>query len=65
MIVYSVEVLGLITGGLPRPLKDSIEWIVAAVVLASIGDKVLSFASSLSGAKQERRIADVNDKKRP
>jgi phosphatidylglycerophosphate synthase len=65
MIVYSLEVLGLITGGLPRLLKDSIEWIVAAVILASIGDKIISFVSSLNGAKNERRISDVNDKERP
>lgn len=65
MVVYTIEVLGLITGGLPRLLKNSIEWIVAVVVLASIGDKIISFVSSLNGAKNERRISDVNDKERP
>jgi phosphatidylglycerophosphate synthase len=47
MVVYSVEVLGLIAGGLPSILKTSVEWIVAAIVMASIVDKVVSFASCL------------------
>lgn len=47
MVVYSVEVLGLIAGGLPGGLKSAVEWIVAGVILASIGDKVASFASCL------------------
>ena len=64
MVVYSLEVLGLIAGQLPTMLKSAIEYIVAAVVIVSIGDKVISFASSLREAKLERRISDGNDKER-
>ena len=64
MVVYSIEVLGLILGTLPRQLKNSVEYIVAAVIVASIGDKAISFASSLREAKLERRIPDGTDKKR-
>ena len=64
MIVYSIEVLGLIAGELPVLLKNAIEWIVAAVIGASIGDKIISFASSLKEAQLERRISDGTHKKR-
>lgn len=64
MVVYSFEVLGLIAGELPLVLKTTIEWIVAALIVASIGDKIISFTSSLREAKLERRIPDGNDKER-
>lgn len=65
MVAYSVEVLGLIAGGLPPLLKSAIEWIVAAIVFASIGDKIISFVSSLNEAKQSGRISHGNDKECP
>jgi len=65
MVVYSVEVFGLIAGELPLLLKNTIEWTVAALIVASIGDKAISFAASLKGAKLERRISDGIDKERP
>jgi phosphatidylglycerophosphate synthase len=45
MVVYSVEVLWLIANTLPVAIKNGIELIVAGVILASIGDKIWSFAS--------------------
>lgn len=65
MIAYSVEVLGLIMGGMPMLLKNVIEWAVAAVVVVSIGDKIISFAACMKEAKLERRIPDGIDKERP
>jgi phosphatidylglycerophosphate synthase len=65
MVLYSVELLGLITSGLPAGLKDVLEAIVGIIVLASIGDKVVIFVHSLKGTQSERRIFDGNDKKRP
>jgi phosphatidylglycerophosphate synthase len=65
MIVYSVEVLGLITGTLPGVMKSAIEWIVAVVIVVSIGDKISTFAECLKEMKLERRISDGIDKKRP
>lgn len=65
MVVYSFEVLGLIAGELPLALKNTIEWIVAALVMVSIGDKIISFVSTLKEARLERRIPDGNDKERP
>ena len=65
MVAYSVEVLGLIMGGLPMFLKNVIEWVVAAVVVVSIGDKIISFAACVKEAKLERRISDGIDKERP
>lgn len=64
MVVYSVEVFGLIAGELPLFLKNTIEWTVAVLIIASIGDKAISFAASMKGAKLERRIPDGIDKER-
>jgi phosphatidylglycerophosphate synthase len=47
MIVYSVELVILLIGSVPRPVKNGIEWIAAAILTASIGDKILSFARSM------------------
>jgi phosphatidylglycerophosphate synthase len=65
MVLYSAELLGLITAGLPAGLKNVLEAIVGVIVLASVGDKVVSFVHSLKGTQSERRIFDGNDKKRP
>ena len=65
MVVYSVEVFGLIAGELPLLLKNTIEWTVAILVIASIGDKAISFVASMKGTKPERRIPDGIDKERP
>lgn len=65
MVVYTLEVLGLILGGLPAALKNIVEYLVAAVIIVSIGDKVVSFASSLGEAKLERRVSNGTDKERP
>lgn len=65
MVAYSFEVLGLITGTFPAAAKTGIEWLSAAIVAASIGDKIKSFVSSLNEAEPERRISDGDDKKRP
>lgn len=65
MIVYSIQVLGLIVGGLPPLLMKIIEWIAAAILVVSIGDKIISFVSTLKEMKQERRITDGDDKERP
>ncbi len=47
MVAYSVEVLGLIVGGLPRTLKLIIEILVASILVAGIADKVVDFISVL------------------
>jgi phosphatidylglycerophosphate synthase len=65
MVLYSVELLGLITMGLPNSFKSLLEAIVGAIVVASVGDKILSFVRSLKGTQAERRIFDGDDKKRP
>lgn len=65
MFVYSVEVFGLIAGELPLLLKNTIEWTVAVLIVASIGDKAISFAAAMKGLKFERRISDGIDKERP
>lgn len=65
MVAYSAEVLSLVAVQLPRAVKNIIEWGVAVIVVASIGDKVLSFAAAMKEAKRERRIADGDDQKRP
>jgi len=65
MVAYSFEVLGLITGTFPAAAKTGIEWLSAAIVAVSIGDKIKSFISSLNEAEPERRISDGDDKERP
>jgi len=64
MVAYSVEVLGLIADGLPVFIKSAVEYAAAAIILASIGDKIWSFASSLGENGRERRIPDGIDKER-
>jgi len=64
MIVYSVELVILLIGSVPRPVKNGIEWIAAAILTASIGDKILSFARSMGCVGPFRRISNGNDKKR-
>lgn len=64
MIAYSVEVLGLIIGGLPQVLESIIEILVAAILAASIVDKILDFFAVLSGTRTERRTLDGSDKER-
>jgi len=65
MVAYSFEVLGLITGTFPTAAKNAIEWLAAAIVVASIGDKIKSFVSSLKETEPERRISNGDDKERP
>jgi phosphatidylglycerophosphate synthase len=65
MVAYSFEVLGLITGTFPPAAKAGIEWLAAAIVAASIGDKIKSFAASLNETEPERRISNGDDKERP
>jgi phosphatidylglycerophosphate synthase len=65
MVFYSLEVLGLIIGGLPKYLNVVVAWIVAVIIGVSIGDKILSFATSLAEIRQNRRISYGNDKERP
>jgi len=54
MITYSAEVLGLIIGGLPTLVRNSIEWIVAGILVASIGDKIWSFIAALNEHNSRR-----------
>lgn len=54
MITYSVEVLGLIIGGLPSLVRNIIEWIVAGILVASIGDKIWSFFTALNEHNSRR-----------
>ena len=65
MVLYSVELLGLIAVGLPASLKNVLEAIVGIIVVTSVGDKILSFVRSMEGTQSERRISDGDDKKRP
>ena len=47
MVLYSVKMLGLVLGGLPQWVSTGAEWIVAAILAVSIGDKILSFAACM------------------
>lgn len=64
MVAYSVEVLGLIVGGLPQTLKSIIEYLVAAILAASVVDKILDFFAVLASPRLERRTLDGPDKER-
>jgi len=64
MVAYSVEVLGLIVGGLPQTLKSVIEYLVAAILAASIIDKIVDFFAVLGSPRLERRTLDGSDKER-
>lgn len=71
MVLYTIEILGLLFGGLPPLLKSCLEWIVGAIVIVGIIDKIISFVSSLQGKNLEvgevensGRDSDGNDKKR-
>lgn len=64
MVGYSFEVFELIVGGMPPMITTVIEWLVAAILVASIGDKIVSFVSCLGKAKKKRRIENGADKKR-
>jgi cardiolipin synthase (CMP-forming) len=65
MVLYSIELLGLIAKGLEGNLKTALELAVGAIVLASIGDKIWSFLTSFEGTEEAWRIFDGDDKKRP
>lgn len=47
MVLYSIEVLDLVSGGAVQGLAEAAEWVVAAIVLASVADKALNFAQAL------------------
>ena len=64
MVVYSVELLILLIGSVPDPIKDGVEWAAAAILIASIGDKILSFARSAGCVRPSGRISNGNDKER-
>jgi len=64
MIVYSVELLFLLIGPVPKPIKDGIEWAAAAILIASIGDKILSFTRDMGCVEPSGRISNGNDKER-
>lgn len=47
MVLYSIEVLDLVAGGAVQGFAAVAEWIVAAIVLASVADKAVNFAQAL------------------
>lgn len=53
MVVYSLEVLGLLVGGLPQALKLTGEALTGAILVAGIGDKLWIFVDSLLQKKDE------------
>ncbi len=65
MVVYSVEVLTLIVNWVPELVTSGLEWIAAAIVVASIGDKIFTFARGMGCAGFSGRISHGNDQKRP
>lgn len=64
MVAYCVEMLAMIAKPFPQAIKSAVEVIVAVIVVASIGDKIVSFVSSLRGAKAVGRIGNGKDKER-
>ncbi|HEY9053184.1 MAG TPA: CDP-alcohol phosphatidyltransferase family protein [Rectinemataceae bacterium] len=64
MVLYCIEVLNLITSGFSPEVERALEYIVAGIVVAGVGDKVWSFASSLGGGNPRRRMSDGDDKER-
>ncbi|MDD3981915.1 MAG: CDP-alcohol phosphatidyltransferase family protein [Spirochaetia bacterium] len=64
MIVYSLELLILLIDSVPKPIKNGVEWAAAAILIASIGDKILSFAREVSRVGPTGRISNGNDKER-
>lgn len=65
MVVYTIEVFTLIVSGVPETIINSLEWIAAAIVVVSIGDKILTFARGMGFAGFSGRISNGNDQKRP
>ena len=53
MVVYSLEVLGLLVGGLPQALKLTGEAVTGAILVAGIGDKLWIFVDALRQKKDE------------
>jgi phosphatidylglycerophosphate synthase len=64
MVAYSIELVILLIGSVPAPVKNGIEWAAAAIIAASIVDKIVSFARSCGCAEPSGRISDGNDKER-
>lgn len=64
MIVYSLELLILLIDSVPKPIKNGVEWAAAAILIASIGDKILSFAREVNRVGPTGRISNGNDKER-
>lgn len=66
MVAYSVEVLDLILKGkIPAIVTETVEWVVAGVLIVSIFDKILAFRNSWKEANSIRRKEHGSDQERP
>ncbi|MEN6477613.1 MAG: CDP-alcohol phosphatidyltransferase family protein [Rectinema sp.] len=65
MVLYSLEILDLVSGGLPQWLTMGAEWVVAVILVLSIGDKIINFVACLrESGDQNGSVSDGDNKKR-
>jgi CDP-diacylglycerol--glycerol-3-phosphate 3-phosphatidyltransferase len=60
MVFYTIDLIGVMAGGLPNVLRLVLEIVVSGIVVASIVDKILSFVAALR-EKDESDPAEQGD----